>query len=173
MFQSFSKFVRLYSVSSTPKITTHYTIHPREQDSRWKGKAMQRICSILITTNHYGSVRLVRAPWGMLEIKAKTMWLIFPAFLQTTNHSWGCRGRDRMVVGFTTTYQCLSPLMLWVRIAIRARCTTLCANVCRWLATGRWFSPGPRVYSTNKTDRHDITEILLKVALNTITQTNK
>ena len=27
--------------------------------------------------------------------------------------------------------------------------------------------------STNKTDRHDITEILLKVALNNIKQTNK
>jgi hypothetical protein len=27
--------------------------------------------------------------------------------------------------------------------------------------------------TTNKTDRHDITEILLKVALNTIKQTNK
>jgi hypothetical protein len=33
---------------------------------------------------------------------------------------------------------------------------------------GRWFSPGTSVSSANKTDRHDITEILLKVALNTI-----
>jgi hypothetical protein len=41
-----------------------------------------------------------------------------------------------------------------------------------WLVTGRWFSLGPPVSSTNKTDRHDITEILLKVALNTIKQTN-
>ena len=40
--------------------------------------------------------------------------------------------------------------------------------VCQWLATGQWFSPGPLVSSTNKTDCHDITEILLKVALNTI-----
>jgi hypothetical protein len=31
-----------------------------------------------------------------------------------------------------------------------------------------WFSPGTQVSSTNKTDRHDITEILLKMALNTI-----
>jgi hypothetical protein len=30
------------------------------------------------------------------------------------------------------------------------------------------FSPGTLVSSTNKTDSHDITEILLKVALNTI-----
>ena len=37
----------------------------------------------------------------------------------------------------------------------------LCDKVCQWRATS----------STNKTDRHDITEILLKVALNTIKQT--
>ena len=68
--------------------------------------------------------------------------------------------------------QCLSPLMLWIWISIRARCTTLCDKVCQWLATGRWFSPGPPVSSTYKTACHDITEILLKVALNTIKQTN-
>jgi hypothetical protein len=38
------------------------------------------------------------------------------------------------------------------------------------LATGWWFSPDTRVSSTNKTDRYDITEILLKVALNTLNQ---
>jgi hypothetical protein len=62
---------------------------------------------------------------------------------------------------------------MWVRISFRARCTTLCDKVCQWLATGRWFSPGHPVSSNNKTHRHDITEILLKVALNTIKQTNK
>ena len=39
------------------------------------------------------------------------------------------------------------------------------------IAADRWLSPGIPVSSTNKTDRHDITEILLKVALNTITHT--
>ena len=68
--------------------------------------------------------------------------------------------------------QCLSPLMLWVRIRLRRGIlnTTLCDKVCQWLSAGRWFSP---VSSTNKTDHHDITEILLKVALNTITLTLK
>ena len=63
--------------------------------------------------------------------------------------------------------QCLSPLKLWVRIPFMARWTryTLCDKVCQWLAAGRWFTP---ISSTNKTDCHDITEILLKVALNTI-----
>ena len=69
--------------------------------------------------------------------------------------------------------QCLSPLMLWIRILIKASCTALCDKVCQWLATGRWFSPGPPVSSINKTDPHDITEMVLKVALNKINQTNK
>jgi len=38
-------------------------------------------------------------------------------------------------------------------------------------AQARWFSLDIPVSSTNKTDRHDITQILLKVALNTITLT--
>jgi len=33
------------------------------------------------------------------------------------------------------------------------------------LAHGRWFSPGTPASSTTKTGRHDIAEILLKVAL--------
>ena len=42
---------------------------------------------------------------------------------------------------------------------------TLCDKVCQWRAAGQWFSPDIQVYSTNKTDPHDIAEILLKVAL--------
>jgi len=38
-------------------------------------------------------------------------------------------------------------------------------------APGRWFSPGTPVSTTNKTDRHNITDILLKVPLNTKTLT--
>ena len=64
--------------------------------------------------------------------------------------------------------RCLSPLMLWVWLLLRAWSTTWYDKVCQWLATGQWFSTGTPVSSTNKTDRHDITEILLKVALNTI-----
>jgi hypothetical protein len=43
-------------------------------------------------------------------------------------------------------------------------------KVCQGFATHAWFSPGIPVSITNKTDRHDITEVLLKVALNTINQ---
>ena len=41
-------------------------------------------------------------------------------------------------------------------------------KVYQLLARGRWLSPStPAYYFTTKTDRHDITEILLKVSLNT------
>jgi hypothetical protein len=49
--------------------------------------------------------------------------------------------------------------------------TTLCDKACQWLATGWRFSPGTAVSSTNKTYRQNIAELLLKVALNTITPT--
>jgi hypothetical protein len=73
-----------------------------------------------------------------------------------------------MVVGFTTTcaisayhhYSCeFEPRSWWGVLK-----TTLCDKS----LIGRWFSPGIAIFSNNKTDRHDITEILLKVALNTI-----
>jgi hypothetical protein len=41
----------------------------------------------------------------------------------------------------------------------------------QFTANGWWFSPCNPVSSTNKTDCHDITEILLKVVLNTINKT--
>jgi hypothetical protein len=68
---------------------------------------------------------------------------------------------------------CLSPLFLWVSIPLRwgVLHTSLCDKVCQWLEAGRWFSLGTPVSSTNKTDRHDITAILLKVVLNTIALT--
>ena len=49
-------------------------------------------------------------------------------------------------------------------------CTRLAAasdNVYQLLSHGRWFSPGSPASSTTKTGRHDIAEILLKVALST------
>ena len=46
--------------------------------------------------------------------------------------------------------------------------TTVCDKFVRDIAKGRWFSPGTPVSYTNKIDLHDIFEIFLKVALNTI-----
>ena len=55
-------------------------------------------------------------------------------------------------------------------------CTRLAAasdKVYQLLARDRWFSPGTPASPTTKTSRHDIAEILLKVALNTKNQSIK
>ena len=54
---------------------------------------------------------------------------------------------------------------------LQKRCIRLAAGsdqVYQLLAHGRWFSPGTPASSTTKTGRHDIAEIFLKMALNTI-----
>jgi hypothetical protein len=61
--------------------------------------------------------------------------------------------------------QCPSPLKLWVRIPLMAMCTRYNLHVIKFV-NDLW-----QVSHTNETDRHDIAEILLKVALNTISLT--
>ena len=66
----------------------------------------------------------------------------------------------------------------WVRARLcklQKGCTRLAAasdKVYQLLDHGRWFSLGTPASSTTKTGRHDIAEILLKVALNTKNQIN-
>jgi len=55
-------------------------------------------------------------------------------------------------------------------------CTQLAATsdkVYQLLVHGRWFSLGTSAFSTTKSGRHDIAEILLKVTLNTENQINQ
>ena len=74
----------------------------------------------------------------------------------------GCRGSDRMLVGFTNTYaisayhhqKCEFESRSWQDVLDTKQSWSF-----TWL--GQWFS-------TVKTDHHNITEIFLKVALNTI-----
>ena len=66
--------------------------------------------------------------------------------------------------------RCLPPIALWVRILLMARCTRY--NIIWWSLPVTCFS----VYSSsfpNKTERHNIAEILLKVTLDTTTLTLK
>ena len=64
----------------------------------------------------------------------------------------------------------------WVRAQLyklQKGCTRFAAasdKVYQLVAHGQWFSPGTPASSTTKTGRHDIAEILLKVALSTINQ---
>ena len=79
-----------------------------------------------------------------------------------------------MVVGFTTTYAISAYHHLCCEFKSRSGRDVqhYVIKFVRDLQQVCGFLQGP-VSSNNKTDRHDITEILLKVALNTIRQTNK
>jgi hypothetical protein len=74
---------------------------------------------------------------------------------------------------FPTTRTSLSPTRRGFAhgfVNYKKGCTRLAAasdQVYQLLAHGRWFSPAS---STTKTGRHDIAEILLKVAFNTKNQ---
>ena len=70
-----------------------------------------------------------------------------------------------------TTHTSLSPMRRGFApgfVDYKKRCTRLAAasdKVYQLLAHGQWLSPGTPASSTTKTGRHDIAEILLKVAL--------
>jgi hypothetical protein len=74
---------------------------------------------------------------------------------------------------YLTTHTSLSPIRHWFApgfVNFKKGCIRLTVpsdKVYQLLAHGRWFSPGTPASSTTKTGRHDIAEILLKVALNT------
>ena len=71
--------------------------------------------------------------------------------------------RDRIVVEFATTYAVSAYHHCSCEFESRSSSAYSSCHyviVCQWLATGRWFSPGTPISSTNKTD---IAEILLKV----------
>jgi hypothetical protein len=79
---------------------------------------------------------------------------------------------------YLTTHTSLSPIRCGFApgfVNYKKGCTRLAAasdKVYQLLAHGRCFSPGTSASSTTKTGRHDIADILLKVALNTINQIN-
>ena len=89
----------------------------------------------------------------------------------------GRHGFDRIVVGFLTT--CTYAICAYYHYSCEFESHsgevysiqqwTLWDKVCQLLVAGWWFSLGTPVSSTSKTYCHDIIEILLKVALNTIT----
>ena len=77
---------------------------------------------------------------------------------------------------YLTTHTNLSPIQRGFApcfVSYKKQYTRLAAasdKVYQFLAHGRWFSLGTPASSTTKTGRHDIAEIMLKVALNTKNQ---
>jgi hypothetical protein len=133
---------------------------------------MKTFCVIILIHNEiwsrYSGVARVCCKWiswNTIKLLGKKIQLKFKSKKLWTNKSRLGRGQNnrpnhkKKNCSWIYTYlcnQCLSPLMLWVRISIRARCATLCDKICQWLSTGWCFLP------PIKTDHHDIAEIVLK-----------
>jgi hypothetical protein len=118
---------------------------------------------------------LYTSPWSRFELTTSVVigTDCISSCKSNYHRSW-LEGRRHDFFLIFQTCTCLKIINIWAwnheqQELHMARCTALCDKACQWLATGRWFSPGPSVFSTNKTGRHDIAEILLKVSLNFIT----
>ena len=91
-------------------------------------------------------------------------------------HFQGPGGSMSWQLDYLTTHTSLSPIRCGFVpgfVSYKKGCSrlpTASDKIYQLLAHGRWFSPGTLASSTNKTGRHDIAELLLKVALNTINQ---
>ena len=89
---------------------------------------------------------------------------------------WGARVAQWVRSLDLTAYTNLSPIWrVFVPSFVNYKkgCTRLAAasdKVYQLLSHSQWFSPGTSASSTTKTGRHDIAEILPKVALNTKNQ---
>ena len=91
----------------------------------------------------------------------KTIDSIYSRILPTTlTWIWWRNGRDRMIPVQSVPIN----LKLCVRIPLNYFINTMWL-VYLWFVTCRWFLPGTPVSSINKTDSHNIIEILVKVAL--------
>ena len=73
---------------------------------------------------------------------------------------------------YLTTHTSLSPIRRGFVLSF-VNYKKRCSRVYQLLAHGWWFYPGTPASSITKTGPHDIAEILLKVALNTINQINQ
>jgi hypothetical protein len=121
----------------------------------------------------YISVRGIKFAMTIFRLDFGTVlvvWYFFFSFylkFEGPSGSWSYRS-------WIYNYLCnqwLLPLTLCFRIPLMRGVldTTLCDKVWQYLAAGLWFFPGTPISFTNKTDCHDINEILLKLASNTIT----
>jgi hypothetical protein len=107
---------------------------------------------------------------GFHNLFSLNYYVVVSLIIRQSMITSNCCGHDHMVVGFTTTCTISAyneSSWEFEHDSWRGVIDTICDHVCQWLAAGRWFSLGTPVSSTNKTNHHNITEILLKMVLNT------
>jgi hypothetical protein len=141
---------------------------------------LRAICIVLISKNRV-RVRVLNVTFNNISVISRRSALLVD-YAEKTTDLQKVMGKNHIMLYLATKWpswswsygsliynylcnQCLSSLTLWVRIPLIRGVldTTLCDKVCQCLVVGRRFFSGTPVSSTNKTDCHDISEILLKV----------
>ena len=144
-------------------ISTRNRLRPRypgaQRDEMHK---KQSVLLLFYWMSSFTSNIMILLCWLYCSLSYKSC--LFVVYQISQGRSWSWSYRNWFYHYLCNQY--LLPLTLWVRISLRqgALGTTLWDKACQWLATGSWFSAGTPVSSTNNTDQHDISEILLKVA---------
>ena len=120
---------------------------------------------------HLYSILVISCTFALVQKKNLfTFSCVF--FCKFCKKSRGSGGSMSYVAGSNSSYKPITNTA-WVRTRLcklqkgYTRLAAACDKVYQLLVHGRWFSPGTPASSTTKTGRHDIAEILLKVALNT------
>ena len=103
------------------------------------------------------------------------LYLVFLFYIVLSSESYLTKYNSNWVPSWSWSHggwiyylcnQCLTPLKLLVRTPFMARCTPYSIEdyvimfVIDLRRVTQWFSPGTRVSSINKTDHHDVTDIL-------------
>ena len=86
---------------------------------------------------------------------------------------WGLYKPEIIIFISTSVLPCRVNTRRVLPCRVNTRLAAASDKIYELLAHGRWFSPGTPASSTTKIGRHDIAEILLKVALSTMNESIK
>ena len=141
---------------------------------KWCGHA--HVMQSIISNNVGLCVLIVSIVLSHLQKESRRRRDIVMSLIQFLHYHAGVRVAQWVKLDYLITHTSPSPIWRGFPpsfVNYKKGCTRLAAasdKVYQLLARGRWFSPGTPASSTTKTGCHDIAEILLKVALNTINQ---
>ena len=126
---------------------------------KWRASDKKSIIYFKVSDILYSQLHQAYKGYGHIFFnKNSPITAKYRLFNQSRGPSWSW-SHDSWIYNYLSN-QCLSPLTLWIWIPLMTKCTQHC--VMKFVSDSPQVGGTP-VSSTNKTDSHDIAEILLKV----------
>ena len=171
-------------ITYTPRYTV-YNTYADDDNRDTVGSAILVRIKFKFVRNAYYCVCLLLVPYidEIENLNCSTNAVMFSYFITflAWNWSWQLSSWSWSHSSWICNYLCNQCLKLWVRNHVPGEVYSIQHYVIKFVSDRgvldttlygcRWFSPGTAVSFTNKTCRHDIAKILLKVTLNTINLT--